>query len=152
MTYWHWIGVAALAFIIEILTGTGFLLWIGLSSALVGLLLLLFQSISIGPQFIIFALLSLVTALLGRLYLHYHPIKTDKPLLNRRAEQYIGREFTLQAPVVNGMSKIHVDDSMWRVRCSENLPEGAQVRITGADGVILLIERSKIGARRDDEK
>lgn len=137
---WHWVGFAAIAFLIEVLSGTGFLLWIGISSVLVGILLLIFHSVSLGAQLLVFSVLSILTALLWKVYLHYHPIQTDDPTLNRRAEQYIGREFTLQAPIINGMSKVRVDDSMWLVKCNEALSDGAHVKVIGADGVILLVE------------
>lgn len=138
---WHWLGLGAILFIIEVLTGTGFLLWIGISSVFVGSLLFLFGAMTVGVQFIIFATVAILVALFWRFYLFYHPIKTDKPTLNRRSEQYVGREFTLLSPIVNGMGQIHVDDSIWRVKCDKNLPAGTQVRIIGADGVLLLAEQ-----------
>ena len=140
---WYWFGFAVLLFIIEMLTGTGFLLWMGVSAIIVSLLLWVAHSISIEWQLIIFSLISILTALGWRIYLHYFPTKTDQPTLNRRAEQYIGRTFTLEYPVVNGMGRIHVDDSMWRLRCDEDFPEGTHVSIIGADGVILLASRQK---------
>ena len=39
----------------------------------------------------------------------------DRPFLNRRAEGYVGREFTLDKPIVNGVGTIHIDDTVWRV-------------------------------------
>lgn len=143
LVYWHWIGLAALLFIIEILTGTGFLLWLGLSSLCVGLLLLLFNAITISFQLILFAFISILTALLWRSYLHYYPVKTDKPKLNKRTEQYLGRVFTLDEPIVNGMGTVRVDDSVWRVQCNEDVSIGNQIRITGADGVILIAEKTQ---------
>lgn len=140
IAYWHWIGFAAITFIIEVITGTGFLLWIGISATVVGLLLFVFPFISIGIQLIIFAVLAILSAIFWRLYLNFHPIKSDEPRLNRRAEQYIGRVFTLKTPIVNGLGTIHVDDSMWRVRCSKDLPAGTKIHITDTDGVILLCE------------
>lgn len=144
ISYWHWIGLAAIVFITEILTGTGFLLWVGLSATLVGLLLFVFGSIGIAVQLFVFAPFSIVAALLWKLYLHFHPTKTDRPKLNRRAEQYIGREFTLREPIVNGMGKVHVDDTMWQVKCNENWPKSTLVRVVGAEGVFLLVEQVDI--------
>ena len=137
---WHWVSVGALTFIVEILTGTGFLLWLGISAILVGLLFWVFPSMSISIQFIVFAALALLSALCWRIYLYYRPIKTDEPTLNRRAEQYIGRVVTLQAPIVNGKGVAHVDDTVWPVRCANDLPQGASVRIMGVEGTILVVE------------
>lgn len=136
-TAWHWLGFAILLFIIEILTGTGFLLWTGIAATILSLLLLVVD-INISAQLIIFSIISILAALSWQIYLYYYPTKTDKPKLNKRAEQYIGRVFTLEFPIVNGMGRIHVDDSMWRLRSDEDLPIGTNVYISGADGVILI--------------
>jgi membrane protein implicated in regulation of membrane protease activity len=140
LTYLNWLGLAALLFIIEVSTGTGFLLWTGLAALLVGGLSYLFPALSVYLQFLIFALGSILAVLLWRSYLHYNPQQTDRPKLNRRAEQYIGRLFTLTEPTVNGLGTVRVDDSMWRIQCTKDLPAGMQIRIVGADGTILLAE------------
>jgi membrane protein implicated in regulation of membrane protease activity len=56
--------------------------------------------------------------------------------------QYVGRDFTLAAPVVNGQGKLSIDDTIWKVE-GEDLPEGTQVRVVGVDGTILRIERAE---------
>jgi membrane protein implicated in regulation of membrane protease activity len=138
--YWPWIGLAAVFFIIEVSTGTGFLLWTGIASILVGMLLFVVPSLTLTTQLLCFTLFSILVAIFFKIYLKHHPLHTADPTLNRRAEQYIGRVFTLAFPIENGMGKIHADDSMWRVICQEDLPAGAQVRVISADGVILKVE------------
>ncbi|HSW69653.1 MAG TPA: NfeD family protein [Gammaproteobacteria bacterium] len=140
LLFWHWMLFAAVLLILELLTGSGFLFWLGLSAAIVGFSLWLFPDINWTAQLLGFAVLGIVTAVIWRLYLKQHPIGTDRPLLNKRSEQYIGRVFTLDAPIVNGMGKIKVDDSTWRVR-GEDLPAGTRVKIVGVDGVILIAEK-----------
>lgn len=144
MMYWHWFGLGMLLLIIEVLSGTGFLLWVGIAALFVGALLFLVPSLSIGIQLVIFALVSILSALLWWWYLQYRPIQSDVPRLNRRAEQYIGRIFTLQVPVVNGVGRIHVDDTMWLVRCESDLPSGVNVHVTGTDGIYLLVEQYEV--------
>ena len=39
----------------------------------------------------------------------------DRPFLNRRAEGYVGRIFTLDKPIVDGIGTIRIDDTVWRV-------------------------------------
>lgn len=140
MSYWHWLALAAITLIIEMVTGTGFLLWVGIAAAVTGLSVAVYAAMSFGMQLLVFSLLALLSVICWRWYLHWYPIKTDEPKLNRRAEQYVGRIFTLQAPIVNGRGSTHVDDSMWRVRCNQELPAGASVCITGVDGVVLLAQ------------
>lgn len=139
LLFWHWLLFAAVLLIFELVTGSGFLFWIGISAAMVGFLVWLLPDISWIAQFLGFAGLGILTAVIWWFYLRHHPIKTDRPLLNKRSEQYIGRIFTLDMPVVNGMGKIKVDDSTWRIRCRD-LPAGTRVRIVGVDGIILIAE------------
>ncbi|HHO67888.1 MAG TPA: NfeD family protein, partial [Gammaproteobacteria bacterium] len=64
---------------------------------------------------------------------------TDQPTLNRRGEQYIGRVFTLETPLVNGMGKIRIDDTTWKIEGPDCEP-GTRIRVTGVDGTILKVE------------
>jgi membrane protein implicated in regulation of membrane protease activity len=70
-----------------------------------------------------------------------NPVVTDEPALNRRGEHYIGRTFTLTEPIVNGVGKITVDDSTWKIR-GENMQAGAEVRVVSAEGSTLVVEGS----------
>ena len=75
----------------------------------------------------------------GAVYLRRHPIASDEPTLNRRGHQYVGRVFTLDAPIVNGVGKIRVDDSTWKV-VGPDVPAGVRVRVSGVDGTVLQVE------------
>ncbi|MBV8802278.1 MAG: NfeD family protein [Gammaproteobacteria bacterium] len=140
LTLWHWFIFGIILLVLEVLIGSnGFLLWVGIAAELVGICLWIFPSLSINIQLFSFAIFVLFAAISWRYYLKHHPIKTDRPTLNRRNEQYIGRVFTLESPVINGMGKIIVEDSTWRVRCPDT-PAGTQIRIVGVEGVILIGE------------
>ena len=39
----------------------------------------------------------------------------DQPFLNRRAEALVGRVFTLEKPIVDGVGTVRIDDTVWRV-------------------------------------
>ena len=63
----------------------------------------------------------------------------DSPFLNRRAEGYVGREFTLDKPIVGGVGTIRIDDTVWRVT-GPDFPAGSRVRIARAEGADLMVE------------
>ncbi|MCC6133999.1 MAG: NfeD family protein [Candidatus Contendobacter sp.] len=134
--YWNWwlLGVALMA--IEAIAPGFFFLWMGVAALLVGLLLTLLP-MAWTYQVLLFAVLSVGSIVAWRLRLRRHPTQTQDSLLNRRGHQYVGRVFTLEAPVVNGYGKIRVDDSTWKVAVNQDCPAGARLRIVGADGVIL---------------
>jgi len=49
------------------------------------------------------------------------------------------RVFTLDAPIVNGIGKLNIGDTTWKV-VGEDLPAQARVRVTGVDGTVLTVE------------
>jgi len=141
MTHWAWFGAAVVLVILDVVFGANFfLLWIGLLAAGLGGIVALFPALSLEIQMMIFAVGSLLSIGAWRSYLKHHATKTDRPTLNRRAEQYIGRTFSLSEAIVNGRGKIEVDDSSWRVEGAE-LPLGTRVIVVGVDGVILKVQK-----------
>jgi len=141
LTHWFWFGAAALLVILDVVFGANFfLLWMGLLAAVVGGIVTVFSGLSWEYQIIIFAVGSVVSVAGWHFYLKTHATTTDRPTLNRRAEQYIGRAFALSEAIVNGRGKIEVDDSSWRVEGAE-LPLGTRVTVVGVDGVILKVEK-----------
>lgn len=139
LDYWQWWIIAVVLVILEMLAPGTVLLWMGISAGLVGLILLVFPSMSWEIQYLIFAVLSIGAIVGSRMLLKRHPIETDQPTLNRRGAQYVGRVFTLDEGIVNGQGKIRVDDSTWKVHGGD-VPAGTKVKVTGVDGVVLNVE------------
>lgn len=137
---WHWLGLAAVLLILEVLSGTGFLFWAGMAAALTGVLVWLFPAVAVSYQGLSFAILCILLAVAWWCYSRRNPPRSDKPLLNRRGEQYIGRQFTLETPVNLGRGKVNVDDSVWRIKADQDFAIGEKVVITGCDGVLLHAE------------
>lgn len=140
------LGLALAA--LELATPAFLFLPMGLAAGVVGLMLALFPGVPWVGQLGVFAAVSVVSVLVGRAYLRRHPIASDEPTLNRRGHRYIGRVFTLDAPIVNGVGKIRVDDSTWKV-AGPDAPAGVRVRVTGVTGTVLRIETLG-GQQRDD--
>ena len=140
--YWHWwIGAVALV-VLELFAPGAFFLWLGISAAVVGLLVYLFADIGWQYQLMLFSILSVASIVTWRIYFKDRTEGSDQPTLNRRGAQYIGRSFTLAEPIVNGMGKIRVDDTSWRIE-GPDCEAGIQVRVTGVDGVLLKVEAVK---------
>lgn len=139
-TPWHWLGLSVLLLILELLTATsGFLLGLAGAALITALTTWLIASLNWAYQFIIFALCSVLSTLVWRWYLKKKPIVSEQPYLNQRAAQYVGRRFTLEAPIVNGRGSLHVDDTVWRIS-GPDLPAGTLIRVTGTQGTILHVE------------
>jgi len=140
--YWHWLILAGILLIIEVAAPSFFFLWLSVAAGITGLALLAVPDLGWEYQILLFSGLSILSLTVFKRYQRAHPVTTDQPALNRRGEQYIGRTFTLTEPILNNTGKIHVDDSTWRVKGAD-LPAGATVRVTGADGVILEVEATQ---------
>lgn len=137
--HWFWLGLAIFLGILDVILGTSFfLIWLGLVSVIVGMLVWVMPSIVLEFQFLIFAIGSIASTVLWRRYVKHNPAKSDRPHLNRRSEQYIGRMFTLIESIENGRGKIRVDDSTWQVE-GPDLPIGTKVKVVAANGVILKV-------------
>ena len=139
--FWHWWVLGVVLLILEVFAPGAFFLWLALAAGIVGLVVMMIPAMAWEAQLLLFALLSVASFLLGRLWLRRHPIETDLPTLNRRGEQYVGRVFTLEEPVVNGNGKIRVDDTTWKIR-GDDCVSGTRVRVTGVDGTVLLIDQA----------
>ncbi len=137
--FWHWWIAGIVFLVIETFAPGAIFLWMGVAAGIVGLILLIFSGLAWEFQFLIFAVFTVVSAVGWRAYQRRHPTESDRPALNRRGEQYVGRTFTLEEAIVNGLGKIHVDDSTWKIE-GEDLPAGTKVRVTGADGTVLKVE------------
>ncbi|MEM1411197.1 MAG: NfeD family protein [Pseudomonadota bacterium] len=139
VVFWHWWILAGVLLILELTVPAFFFLWLGIAAGATGLIVLVFPNLGLESQLVLFAILSIVAVIAWRRYREISVPENDQPHLNRRGTQYVGREFTLNKPIVNGVGKISVDDSSWRVR-GPNLPAGAQIRVKRVDGVVLVVE------------
>lgn len=140
LTPWHWLGLGLFFLVLELLTGGGFLLWTGISAGLVGIIFWLVPAMSWAGQLVVFAILTVLSAILWWKYLQKRPIHSDQPMLNRRSAQYIGREVVLTEAIVNGRGRVHLDDTMWPV-IGPDLPAGTQIKVVGVDGVLLKVKK-----------
>ena len=137
--FWHWWIAAILLLVIETFAPGAVFLWLGIAAGVAGAVLLIFSDLTWEYQFLIFAIGTVGSAVGWRAYVRRHPTETDKPTLNRRGEQYVGRAFTLEEAIVNGQGKIYVDDSTWKIE-GDDLPAGTKIQVTGVDGTILKVE------------
>lgn len=140
LTIWHWVGLGVSLIILDVLLGASFfLLWLGVAAIVVAAIMFVLPELSWQYQLLIYSLEAIACIFFWNGYLKHNPTQSDKPRLNRRSEQYIGRVFTLEEPIVNGRGKINVDDSTWRIE-GEDLKAGTRVKVTGVNGVILHVQ------------
>ena len=135
---WLWFVVAAVFLLLELMSPGVFMLWLGLAAILIGIISLA-MVLSWQAQLIAFAVLSIVCIPMWRYFARKVERPVDRPFLNRRAEGYVGRVFTLEKPIVDGVGTIRIEDTVWRVS-GPNLPAGSRVKVARADGADLAVE------------
>mgnify|MGYP005651508827 CR=1 FL=1 len=140
LLYWHWWVIAVVLIILELtVSGAFFFLWLGAAAVVVGLLALI-PGVTWEAQLLAFATLAVVSVFMWRIY-KPKKLESEHPMLNKRGHQYIGRKFTLDAPIVNGVGKLIVADTTWKINGTD-MPEGTQVTVTSVDGTALHVEKA----------
>jgi membrane protein implicated in regulation of membrane protease activity len=135
---WNWFIVAALFLLIELVAPGAFMVWLGLSAILVGIISTAVVW-SWQAQIIAFAVFAVASIPLWRYFARKVEHPSESPFLNRRSEGYVGRVFTLDKPIVDGVGTIRIDDTVWRVS-GPDCPAGSRVKIAHADGANLSVE------------
>jgi membrane protein implicated in regulation of membrane protease activity len=134
-----WGALTLLLFAAEALAPGAFMLWMGFAAAAVFVAVLVLPGISLLVQIGAFVVLSFVSIQVYRTWFRGRDRVSDRPLLNRRAEQLIGRVVMLDQPIQAGRGRAKVDDAFWVVG-GPDLPAGSTVRIVGVDGMTLLVQ------------
>ena len=147
MDAWKW-GIAALVLLMfEMILPGFYLLWVGVAAGVVALLVFVLPELSLEAQLLVFAAATVASIVGWRAWHRRHPDASDQPFLNERGHQYLGREFTLDAPIVNGAGRMRVGDGEWKVS-GDDLPAGTVVRVIGVDGIVMRVEScGKIGTQ-----
>lgn len=137
LQWWHWMVLAVVLAAAETFMPGAFAIWFAASAAVIGLLLIVVP-IPWQIQLIGFGVLGMAALLLYRRWLRKHPDVDEQPALNQRGVQYIGSEVVLIDAIEQGSGKAKIGDSVWKVSGPE-LPAGARVRVTGANGTVLIV-------------
>jgi len=135
---WAWIIAGAILLALELAVPGAFMMWLGLAAGLVGLISLVVDW-SWQWQCVAFAVFALASVPLWRRFARKVDPQTESPMLNRRTEALIGRTFTLEKPIVDGVGTVRIDDTIWRVQ-GPDAPAGGRVRVTRANGADLSVE------------
>lgn len=134
---WAWIIAGLVLLGLELVLPGGFLLWLGISGIITGLVVL-FEPIAWPFQWLMFGGLALISIFLWLRWTRSRSDQSDRPYLNRRTDRFIGQEAVLEQPIVDGFGRLALGDTVWRIS-GPDLPAGQRVRITGSDGAVLEV-------------
>ena len=134
-----WAALALLLIAAETLAPGAFMLWMGFAAVAVFVAVLLVPGIPVLAQVAAFVVLSFVSIQVYRKWFRKAARASDQPLLNRRAEQMVGRVVTLDQAIANGIGRAKIDDAFWVV-AGIDLPVGSAVRVVAVDGMTLKVQ------------
>ena len=137
---WNWFILAVLLFVLEFMLPGVHFLWFGLAAVIVGVLALA-TGVSWPFQVIAFGVIAVLTVFWVRRYVRTGGASTDQPDLNERGQQYVGRSLVVEQAIQNGRGKVRVGDTVWQAE-GPDAPAGARVKVTGARGTVLVVERA----------
>ncbi|KQT52122.1 MULTISPECIES: NfeD family protein [unclassified Aureimonas] len=136
---WWILGLVFL--ILEIVAPGVYFLFLGIAAIVVGTNVVLLGSagwFGWEQQIVAFIVVSAVAVLIGRLWYGSRD-EAASPTLKTGTERLVGRVATVREPIAAGRGRVAIDDSWWTAE-GPDLPEGARVRIVGANGSTLIVE------------
>ncbi|ROM69006.1 hypothetical protein BK653_13620 [Pseudomonas brassicacearum] len=141
MSYWDWLALGVILLILEVFGAGGYLLWIGMAAAAVGVLTFILPQMSWEMQFLLFGLFAIATALYWWRRQRSAVRESDQPHLNLRGQELIGKVFQVHEAIVDGRGKIKVADGVWLAKGPESAV-GTRVRVVAQEGAVLQVERA----------
>jgi membrane protein implicated in regulation of membrane protease activity len=134
---WNWLIFGFILMALEVLAPGVFLFWLGLAAILVGVI-----TFGLHPswqmQLVMFAIFAAAAVPVWRRLARPNLDASASPFLNRRTEALLGREFTLEKPIIDGSGTVRIGDTVWRV-AGPDTPAGTRVKVVQVDGANLTV-------------
>ncbi len=134
-----WAAAALLLLAAEALAPGAFMLWMGFAATALFVAVWVVPGIPLLVQVVAFVVLSFVSVQIYRTWFRRGERQSDQPLLNRRAEQLVGRVVRVEQAIVGGRGRVKIDDAFWVV-AGPDLPVGTEVRVVAVDGMTLKVQ------------
>lgn len=145
LSQWHWFIFGLLLLIGEALGASGFLLGTSMAALLMGVIVWIAASITDSgmgwqAQVVLCAVLSVSFSLLYWRFFRADQQVSDRPELNHRTAQLVGRKLVLDKEIPFE-GRIQIGDTFWKVVSDTPLSKGDQVEVISADATTLMIKK-----------
>ena len=144
VVYWHWLALAAAFVALEIVVPGVFLIFLGIASATVGVVLSAIPNLDWRFQLLVFAVLAVALIFIGRRVYGRMSEAEDHRLLNRRGDGFVGKSFPLAGRMTGGRGRVRVGDTDWLARLAsddaEDIADGSMMQVVAVDGATLVVE------------
>jgi membrane protein implicated in regulation of membrane protease activity len=139
--FWVWLAAGAVLLAVEVMTGSGYLLWPAAAAAIVGLATLGLR-LGFPVELGLFAALTLVMTLLARRYLP-NPFRPSGPDINDTVTRLIGHRGHAASDFEGRHGRVFVDGKEWAAELAtgDELVTGAEIQVVGfAGGAMLKVQ------------
>lgn len=138
--FWAWVALGAALLAVEVVTGSGWLLWPAASAAIVALLVT-FAGLSLSQAALVFALLTISLALLSRRYLPKSLLRQPAHDINDNVARLVGHHGRAVSAFQGRNGRVFIDGKEWAAELDEGeaLEAGTRVEVTGVAGAHLRV-------------
>lgn len=137
---WHWLAIACILLLLQLKKAARALVGLAVGATLVALISS-FVPLPWSVQWPLFALFGLLsTAVYWRWFQFRLPANATEKLGKRKA-RLLGMRASLMGQVKGGRGSLQMCDALWSVTCSQDLPAGTVVEVTGYDDSALHVSK-----------
>jgi len=128
--FWAWLAIGAVFLTIEVITGSGWMLWPAGSAAVVAVAVLVFP-LGVAGEAALFSATTIVSTYLGRRFLRTRP-PADGADVNDPHTRLLGHQGKAAAPFQAGTGRVFVDGKEWSAELEGGggIAAGAKVEVT----------------------
>jgi len=136
----RWIILGIVLLVLEVVSGTTYILWPAAAALIVGLITYVLP-LAWEMQFLLFFVLSAVLLVVGHVYIRPKMKGGEPSDLNDRARTLTGMQVKAIADFEMGAGRVQVGDSQWRAANeSEEIKAGDVLRVMSVKGTTLNVE------------
>ncbi len=135
----HWLALAFILLIAEMMTGTTYLLWPAVAAGITGLVAFI-PSVPWQAEVALFALLVIVLTAFGKPLVRNRLLHAPTTQINERAAELVGVRGAAAGDFVNGLGSVRINDSVWRAKSAAPVAAGAPVEVLSVEGVTLTVK------------
>jgi membrane protein implicated in regulation of membrane protease activity len=138
--FWYWWALAAVLLVFEMMLPGIVFLFLSIGALASGAVLLIVSDLSLELQLLVFAIVSVASAVLLRPALRR--LQGGRPIdanLNARGDSLVGKTIVLDTPILGGQGRVKLGDGSWTVT-GPDMAAGSRVRVAAISGNELRVE------------
>jgi membrane protein implicated in regulation of membrane protease activity len=136
----QWFAIAGLLLVLELTTGTLYLLFVALAAIAISALNWLGPDMSWETDLVLFFVLSTALLLIGHFVVKPRLREEAAEGLNEPANALVGRRARAVADFQTGEGRVKLGDTEWRARTDDSIHAGEELVIVAVEGSTLLVQ------------